>query len=226
MTRLLSHTSHEFEAELRQLKSRLLAMGARCEQMVVWAVRALDEKDTALAAKVMQADRQMNEDEVDVDEMAVRILALRQPVGRDLRFAVTAVKVVTDLERIGDEAVNLAERADDLATEAPPAFLVGRLSEMATLANAMLRTALDSFVEENSTKAREVFPRDDLVDEFYGEVKRGSLKFMQDNPHALKVGMHLSSCAKYIERIGDHATNIAEMVVFLVDGIDVRHADH
>jgi len=106
---MLTHTHQEFEAELRTLKDRLLAMGGRCEQMISTATRAFDDRDEALAMEVMNADRRMNEDELAVDELAVRILALRQPVGRDLRFAVAAVKVSTDLERIGDEAVNIAE---------------------------------------------------------------------------------------------------------------------
>ena len=138
---LLTHTSHEFEAELRQLKGRLLAMGGRCEQMILWAVNALEDQNVQLAEDVMRADRQMNEDEMAVDEMAMRMLALRQPVGRDLRFAITAVKVVTDLERIGDEAVNLAERASELAASGAMPAPAKRLSEMAMLAKNMLPVA-------------------------------------------------------------------------------------
>ena len=220
---LLSHTSHEFEAELRQLKGRLLAMGGRCEQMIIWAVSALEEQNVQLAEDVMRADRQMNEDEMAVDEMAMRMLALRQPVGRDLRFAITAVKVVTDLERIGDEAVNLAERASELAARGSLPEPTKRLSEMAMLSKTMLRHALDSFVEEDSAKARLVLAEDDEVDAIYGEILRGSIAFMRADPTAIDDGMRVSNCAKYLERIGDHATNIAEMVIFLVDGVDVRH---
>ncbi|MBK7773210.1 MAG: phosphate signaling complex protein PhoU [Sandaracinaceae bacterium] len=220
---LLSHTSHEFEAELRQLKGRLLAMGGRCEQMIIWAVSALEEQNVQLAEDVMRADRQMNEDEMAVDEMTMRMLALRQPVGRDLRFAITAVKVVTDLERIGDEAVNLAERASELAARGSLPEPTKRLSEMAMLSKTMLRHALDSFVEEDSAKARLVLAEDDEVDAIYGEILRGSIAFMRADPTAIDDGMRVSNCAKYLERIGDHATNIAEMVIFLVDGVDVRH---
>ena len=220
---LLTHTSHEFEAELRQLKGRLLAMGGRCEQMILWAVNALEDQNVQLAEDVMRADRHINEDDMAVDEMAMRMLALRQPVGRDLRFAITAVKVVTDLERIGDEAVNLAERASELAASGAMPAPAKRLSEMAMLAKNMLRHALDSFVEENVDKARLVLAEDDAVDEIYGEILRGSVAFMRSEPSAIDDGMRVSNCAKYLERIGDHATNIAEMVIFLVDGVDVRH---
>ena len=125
------HTHQEFEAELRNLKDRLLAMGGRCEQMIGLAVRAFEDRDEGLANEVMEADRRMNEDELAVDDLAVRILALRQPVGRDLRFAVAAVKASTDLERIGDEAVNIAERAVEMRPAdrlSPPG---SRLPEMA-----------------------------------------------------------------------------------------------
>jgi phosphate transport system protein len=198
-------------------------MGGRCEQMMLWAVSALENQNVQLAEDVVRADRQMNEDEMAIDEMAVRMLALRQPVGRDLRFAITAVKVVTDLERIGDEAVNLAERASELAATGNMPAPAKRLSEMAMLAKTMLRHALDSFVEEDVSKARLVLDEDDAVDDLYCEILRGSIAFMRSDPASIDDGMRVSNCAKYLERIGDHATNIAEMVIFLVDGVDVRH---
>lgn len=220
---MLTHTHQEFEAELRTLKDRLLAMGGRCEQMISVAVRAFEDRDVILANEVMEADRQMNEDEVDVDDLAVRILALRQPVGRDLRFAVAAVKASTDLERIGDEAVNIAERAMEMEPAdrlSPPG---SRLPEMAQRAGDMLRDALNALVEENPSKARDVFEQDDAVDDIYGEVMRLCLDYMKNDPARIPDGMRICNCAKYLERIADHATNIAEMVIFMVDGRDVRH---
>ena len=217
-----THTHQEFEAELRNLKDRLLAMGGRCEQMIATAVRAFEDRDEALAREVMEADRSMDEDEVIVDEMAVRILALRQPVGRDLRFAVAAVKASTDLERIGDEAVNIAERVIEMEPTdrlSPPG---SRLPEMAQRAEAMLRDSLNALVEEDTTKARDVFTQDDAVDDLYGEVMQLCIDYMKD-PSRIADGMRICNCAKYLERIADHATNIAEMVIFTVEGRDVRH---
>jgi len=218
-----THTHQEFEAELRNLKDRLLAMGGRCEQMISTAVRAFEDRDGALAHEVIEADRGMDEDELAVDDMAVRILALRQPVGRDLRFAVAAVKASTDLERIGDEAVNIAERVVEMQPTdrlSPPG---SRLPEMAQRARAMLRESLNALVEEDPGKARNVFTQDDAVDDIYAEVMRLCLDYMKDDPERIPDGMRICNCAKYLERIADHATNIAEMVIFMVDGRDVRH---
>lgn len=219
-----THTLQEFEAELRNLKDRLLSMGGRCEQMISTAVRAFEDRDEALANQVIDADRKMNEDELAVDDLAVRILALRQPVGRDLRFAVAAVKASTDLERIGDEAVNIAERAAEMEPAdrlSPPG---SKLPEMAQRAGAMLRDSLNALVEEDPGKARDVFAQDDAVDEIYGEVMQLCLEYMKDDSSWIPDGMRICNCAKYLERIADHATNIAEMVIFMVEGRDVRHA--
>jgi len=218
-----THTHQEFEAELRNLKDRLLAMGGRCEQMIATSVRAFEERDPGLAREVMEADSLMDEDEVVVDELAVRILALRQPVGRDLRFAVAAVKASTDLERIGDEAVNIAERAVEMEPTGQLSPPGSRLPEMAQRAGAMLKDSLNAFVEEDTDKARAVFTQDDAVDDIYGEVMRLSLAYMKDDPGRIPDGMRICNCAKYLERIADHATNIAEAVIFMVEGRDVRH---
>ncbi len=216
------HTHQEFEAELRALKDRLLAMGGRCEHMIADAIQAFEERDEALAREVMEADRSMDDDEVLVDEQAVRMLALRQPVGRDLRLAVAAVKVSTDLERIGDEAVNIAERAIEMEPVDRLSLPGSKLPEIAGRAGAMLRDALNAFVEEDASKARHVFLQDDAVDDLYTEVMGLCLDYMKD-PSRIADGMRICNCAKYLERIADHATNIAEMVVFMVEGRDVRH---
>jgi len=219
-----THTHQEFEAELRNLKDRLLAMGGRCEQMISMAVRAFEDRDEALAREVIEADRRMDEDEVIVDELAVRMLALRQPVGRDLRFAVAAVKASTDLERIGDEAVNIAERAMEMEPTDRLSSPGSKLPEMAQRAGAMLRDSLNALVEEDPKNARKVFEQDDAVDEIYGEVLQLCIDYMKD-PSRIADGMRICNCAKYLERIADHATNIAEMVIFTVEGRDVRHGN-
>lgn len=218
-----THTSRAYESELRDLKSRLLAMGGRCESLIQMASRAVEQLDTALAKKVEASDRTLNSEEMEIDQMAIRILALRQPVGRDLRFLVTALKVVTDLERIGDEAVNISERAEELARAGQIAQLHPKLISMADAAAKMVRNALDSFVEENDVMARRVLREDDAVDQMYGDLLRLSMAYMREHPDRLEDGMRIASCAKYLERIADHATNIAEMVVFMVSGDDVRH---
>ncbi|MBW2509416.1 MAG: phosphate signaling complex protein PhoU [Deltaproteobacteria bacterium] len=218
-----THTHQEFEAELRILKDRLLAMGGRCERMISVAVRAFEDRDEELANQVMEADREMNADELAVDELAVRILALRQPVGRDLRFAVAAVKASTDLERIGDEAVNIAERVMEMQPAGQLSPPGSRLPEMGRRAGAMLRDALNALVDEDTSKARDVFMQDDAVDDIYAEVMRLCLEYMKDDPARIPDGMRICNCAKYLERIADHATNIAEMVIFAVEGRDVRH---
>ena len=220
---MTAHTSRAFEAELRDLKTRLLAMGGRCEQLIRMASRALEERDANLAHHVEELDRAINAEEMAIDGMTISILALRQPVGRDLRFLVTALKVVTDLERIGDEAVNVAERAEELAGCQPIPALQPKLHELADASTRMVRRALDSFVAENEQLGREVLREDDEVDALYGEVLRESMAFMSHNPDRVQDGMRYASCAKYLERVADHATNIAEMVVFMVSGTDVRH---
>lgn len=159
------------------------------------------------------ADQLVNAAEFEVDDLAERILALRQPMGRDLRFVLTSLEVVTDLERIGDEAVNLAERAEDLAQAAAVPREVDLLPEMAHLAAAMLHDALDAFLQEDAERARRVLPMDDAVDASYGRILRDCLAFMTNNSSGVHAAMAVASCAKYLDRIAGHATNIAEMVV-------------
>ena len=216
-------TSHEYASELRALKDRLLTMGGRCESLILRAMLAIEQHDGDLANLVESTDHEVNADELAVDELAVRILALRQPVGRDLRFLITALKVVTDLERIGDEAVNIAERAKELAENTRMPNTVTMLPPAANNALSMLRDALDAFVDEDAEKARNVLLRDDEVDAQYGEIMRASMKYMAEHSDEIKPAMSVASCAKYIERIADHATNISEMVVYMVNGEDVRH---
>jgi len=220
---MADHTSRAYEQELRQLKDRLLAMGGRCEQLMTMATRAIGQLDADLAKKVEQTDRAINNEEVAIDEATIRILALRQPVGRDLRFLVTALKVVTDLERIGDEAVNMAERAVELAGAPPVLPLQPALQELAEASAQMVRQALDSFVTEDVELARRVVGAEYQVDAQYGQLLRASMKLVEANPSRVHDGFRFAFCAKYLERIADHATNIAEMVVFMVSGDDVRH---
>jgi phosphate transport system protein len=217
-----THTSREFETELRELRSHLLAMGARCERSVSLALEAFWQTTPELAAQVQSIDAQIDRDEMDIDALVLRILALRQPVAYDLRFLTTALKLVTDLERVGDEAVNIAERAVE---EHGGAKLLVRdeLEAMAKHAQEMLRDALLAFVEADPEKAQEVMGRDDFVDRHYGSVIGKMSAHMAAHSEDVPTGLRVVKVAKYLERIADHATNVAEEVIFMVRGEDVRH---
>jgi phosphate transport system protein len=222
MTR--EHTSRKYEEELAELKKRLVTMGARCEELIELARRAMVERNTDLARRVEEADRQIDVDEMEIDDLAVRILALRQPAARDLRFLVFALKVVTDLERIGDEAANMAERTVQLAEQGfPLPELYPTIQDMAALTKELVHQALEAFVRGDEQLARGVRVRDDEVDALYGESLKKALEHIQSHPEHVPAAMCLASSAKYLERIADHATNIAEMVVFVTSGEDVRH---
>ncbi len=217
-----SHTSRDFEAELRELRAHSLAMGARSERSLQLALEAFWSGSETAATEVEALDRQIDDDEMKIDALVLRILALRQPVAYDLRFVTTALKLVTDLERIGDEAVNIAERAKEghgLAKE-KVGLLLKRMSEQA---QQMVRDALDAFVGGEVARAEEVLLRDDAVDEAYGEVLDEMTALMRELPDEVPAAIRVIKVAKYIERVADHATNIAEEVIFMVRGDDVRH---
>ncbi|GMV40707.1 MAG: phosphate transport system regulatory protein PhoU [Myxococcales bacterium] len=217
------HTDREFEAELRSLRDQLLLMAGRVEGMISDAVRALEDGDAALARSTIRVDREVNRAEIDTDELCLLILAKRQPLGSDLRFITLALKMVTDLERIGDLAVNICERAVDLARE-PRLGPYDDIRRAAALAQSMVHDAIDAFVERDAAKAQVVIERDDEVDEAYHQIFRSLLRTMTQDATAVERGIHIQSVAKFLERIGDHCTNIAEQVVFMVKGTDIRHA--
>ena len=216
------HTSRDFESELRELRAHLLAMGARCERSVQLALKAFIEGSAELIAEVKSLDRHIDRDEMESDELALRILALRQPVAHDLRLLATALKLVTDLERIGDEAVNIVERAEE-ADEGSKLVPHPHLRSMADLTQQMLRDALDAFVEADTARAERVRLADDAVDDLYAKTLSEMMSFMKQNPEKVPAAMGVVNVAKYLERIADHATNIAEAVIFMVAGHDVRH---
>lgn len=217
------HTDREYESELRALNDRLLQMAGRVEEMLAQASRALTERDPDVARRTIRLDEAINADEVEIDEMCLTLLARRQPLASDLRFIASALKMVTDLERVGDIAVNLCERSIELAREPALAPIAG-LAQMASLVQEMLKEAMDAFSERAAGRAQAVIRRDDLVDELYHGALRELLALMAREPQVLQRGIHLLTVAKFLERIGDHATNLAEEVVFLVDAKDIRHA--
>lgn len=216
------HTDRLYEGELRKIREMLLMMGAKVEEMLQHAMRALIERDTELAERTLYIDRQINRLEMEVDDLCLRVLARRQPVASDLRFVTMALKVVTDLERMGDLGVNICERVVEL-NEEPPLKPYVEVVNMAEAAQEMLREALDAFVAGDAERAQGIVQRDSKVDAYYGAIFRELLTYMMENPRNIYRATRVQSIAKYIERIADHATNLAEMVVFMVRGKDIRH---
>jgi phosphate transport system protein len=223
MSTLQKHTDREYEAELEKLKERLLLMGARTEELLTQAMRAFVDRDAAAANATIDIDRQIDQLELDIDQLCLRILARRQPVASDLRFITTTMKLVTDLERIGDLGVNICERVVELSAE-PPLPATQSVTRIAEAALAMLHDALDAYVAGNTVQAEEVIERDGQVDAYYAQLFPELLQLMMKDSGSVFRATRLQSIAKYLERVADHATNIAEMVVFLVRGKDVRHA--
>ena len=216
------HTDTQYEAELKELRERLLMMAGKVEEMIAFTTRSLVERDSILARRMIDADREINRLEVDTDDLCLRILALRQPAASDLRFITLALKIVTDLERIGDECVNIAERAIELNAEPQLKPLID-IPRMAQVAQEMVRGALDAFVAGDDASAIEICKRDDEVDALNVQVFRELVSYMIEDPRTITRATALIGVAKHLERIADHGTNIAEMVVFMVKGKEIRH---
>ena len=216
------HTDKTYDAELDELRQKLLTLGGKVESEIHDGVRALIERDSILAESVMRADREVNRLEVEIDEMCRRILALRQPAASDLRLITTALKVVVDLERIGDLAVNIAERSIDL-NQSAPLTPVPELPHLAQLCKDQVHAALECFVESNPEKAEAVIKADELIDAVYHQLFHGLVDLMLEDSKNIRRVTSLMFIAKHLERLADHATNVAEMVIFMVRGTDIRH---
>ena len=216
------HTSREFDRELRTLRDKLLAMGGRAEQQIARAVLAMSKRDENIAQQVIDDDEKIDQDEIGIDELAFLILARRQPVASDLRFVMLALKVVTDLERIGDLAVNIAKRQKDLSRY-PVATAQTRIETLAQRVLAALQLALDAFVHADAERAEQVIEGDREIDSINTGVIADIISLAVDDNNVVARSLALSSVSRYLERIGDHATNIAEMVIYFVRGRDVRH---
>jgi phosphate transport system protein len=219
----LEHTSRHYERELQQLKEKLLLLGGTVELMIASSMRSLLSRDSEEARGVIASDPRVDAMELDIDHLCVSLLALRQPAASDLRFITTALKIVTDLERIGDLTVNIAERAIEL-NEEPPLKPYIDIPRMASKVAGMVHQALDAFVNRNSAMAREVLGEDDDVDRLNVQLFRELLTYMIEEPRNVARALRITFIAKYLERIADHATNIAQMVIFLCEGMDVRHS--
>jgi phosphate transport system protein len=211
-----------FHEELEALKQRLLAMGGLVEDQIRRVMRALVERDDALAEEVIERDQQVNAYDVEVDETCVSLLALHQPAAGDLRFITTAMKIVTDLERMGDQAVNIAQRVLELNRE-PQLKPYIDLPRMAERAQRMVKESLDAFVERDTELARKVCAEDAEVDAIKEQIFRELLTFMMEDARTIPRAIRLILISRFLERLADHATNIAEMVIYLVDAKMVRH---
>ena len=216
------HTNREYEGELRRLREQLLLMGAKVEDIIHGSIRSLTDRDSALAEQMIVADRKINQLEVDIDEHCMQILARRQPVASDLRFLTTALKLVTDLERMGDLGVNICERVLELNGE-PPLKPYVDMPNMAREVQEMLHEALDAFVAADVERAQRIISRDKNVDAYYTQIFRELLTYMLQDPHTIEPSLDLILVSRHLERVGDHATNIAEDVIFIVAARDVRH---
>lgn len=218
-----THTDRQYEEELNDLRQNILTMGGLVEKQIGNAIDALVNRNLPLAEATIKKDADVNALDVGIDDLCLRLLALRQPAGRDLRFITTALKITTDLERIGDRAVSISERAIELAGE-PPLKPYIDIPRMADISLAMLRQSLDAFVREDPELALTVCRSDDEVDKLNGQIFRELLSYMIEDPATITRAMRILFVSKYLERIADHATNIAEMVVFMVKGQSIRHA--
>jgi phosphate transport system protein len=211
-----------FHDELNRLKSLLAEMAELAEVAFRQAVEALLERDPAKAERVWQGDRAIDDLELEIDDLAINLLALQQPLARDLRLITMAMKISNDLERVGDHAVNIA-RETRFLLESPPMRILPEIEEMTRLASAMLRDALDAFITGDNAAAREIVLRDDRVDELHTNVIRIMLTHMMEDPRKIGPGMDLIFVSRNLERIADLATNIAEDIVFMVEGRTIKH---
>jgi len=211
-----------FQEELERLKARLLEMGGLAEEQVRLAVQGLVQRDRALVARVLTSDHPINSLHIEIDSRCFTLIALHQPMAVDLRSIVAAVKINTDLERVGDLAINIAEAALRYANHPPVKRLID-IPNMATIAQTMLRDALDAFVKRDTALAQQVLSADDQLDALKTQIFRELLTYMLQDPTTIEPALDLILISRHLERIGDHATNVAEDVIFMVSARDVRH---
>jgi phosphate transport system protein len=213
---------HHFEGELQGLRNQLLTMGGLVEERVHRAVQALIHRNEADASRVIAQDDEINALQMDIDDRSLKLLATQTPLAVDLRLITSAMKINADLERIGDQAVNIAESVLVLIPQPPLKPLID-IPRMATIAEKMIRDALDAFVKRDPELARDVLRRDDEVDELKDQVFRELLTYMMADPGTIQRALSLILISRNLERIADHATNIAEDVIFIMEARDVRH---
>ncbi len=217
-----THTDKKFEEELKRLHDDILQMGGLVEDQIRNAVASLVDRDSKLAEATIARDHEVNHLDVEIDDLCIRLLALHQPAAKDLRLITTALKITTDLERIGDMAVNICERALEL-NEEPQLKPYIDVPRMAAIAQRMIHESLDAFVHEDTELALKVCKDDQEVDDLNSQIFRETVSYMIEDPHTINRAMKIGFVSKYLERIADHATNIGEMVIFMVKGKSIRH---
>jgi phosphate transport system protein len=218
----MSKMERPFDDELKELKEKLLEMASRAEEQIALAVRGLKDRDERLACQVLEREEAVNRLDIEIDEKAMRLLALRQPMATDLRFITSAMKIGSDLERIGDLAVNIAERTMDLL-KAPQLKPLIDIPRMAELAQEMVRDVLNAFINGDDRLAQEVCARDDIVDQLNDQVFRELLTYMIQDSRTISRAVDLILVGRHLERIADHATNIGEDVIYMVRGKTIKH---
>src|SRR5262249_33696870 len=216
------HTNKHYEGQLRALKDKLLLIGHKAETAIEDATRALIERKPSLAQRVIDDDDQLDQLEIEVDDICLEILAREQPVASDLRFITTAMKLVGDIERIGDNGVNIARRALEIMHE-PELKPIIDVPVAAAAAQRLLKESLDAFVNSDAELAKRVIEGDRYIDDVCEQMLRELLTYMFEDPSTITRALRLIFVARNLERVGDHAANIAEMVIFLVEGQDIRH---
>ena len=217
------HIVKSYDEELRRLSNTIVEMGGLAESQLTMAIQAVEDRDSDRAARVVEGDARVDQLEREVDNLGLRLLALRQPVARDLREIFAALRIASDLERVCDYAANVAKRSIAL-DHSPPAEPVHSLPRMARLAQLLIKDVIDAYVERDAEKAYAVWVRDRELDEMYASLFRELLTYMMEDPRSISAGTHIMFMAKNIERIGDHATNIAENLYYLVHGTPLEEA--
>ena len=219
------HTDKNYEEQLQKLRERLLFMGARVEEMITLSIKALVERDNEYAKIVLATEPKVDSLEVELDESCISILALRQPVASDLRYITMVMKMVRDLERIADIAVNIVERVIELNEDDQLKPYVD-IPKMAEAVRAMVRDALDAMVKDDAVLAESIIDKDEIIDDYHMQIFRELLTYMMEDSRTISRAIRIMSIAKHLERIGDHASNLAEMVYYNVRGKDIRHTRH
>jgi len=219
----MEHTVRSFDEQLRRLNEIILRMGGLAEAALSSAMQAVTKRDVDLAAEIVRDDAKIDELYQEVDQLAVRLLALRQPMASDLREIVAALRISADVERIGDYAANIAKRSIAMAEMRPSRSLPG-IARMGRLAQRLIKEVLDAYAEKNAEKAVAVWARDEEIDDAYNSLFRETLTYMMEDPRAITPSAHLLFIAKNIERIGDHATNVAETIYYMVKGQPLKES--